>query len=33
MDVGALCRTYNFLVTEGRSVGAALLIEPVRPEG
>jgi len=29
MDIGALCRTYNFLITEGRSVGAALLIEPV----
>lgn len=29
MDVGALCRTYNFLITEGRSVGAAVLIEPV----
>lgn len=28
MDIGALCRTYNFLATEGRSVGAALLIEP-----
>lgn len=27
MDVGALCRTYNILVTEGRSVGAAVLIE------
>ena len=29
MDVGALCRTYNFLIAEGRSVGAAVLIEPV----
>ena len=29
MDIGALCRTYNILVTEGRSVGAAVLIEPV----
>jgi uncharacterized protein len=29
MDIGALCRTYNFLIAEGRSVGAALLIEPV----
>lgn len=29
MDVGALCRTYNILATEGRSVGAAVLIEPV----
>jgi uncharacterized protein len=28
MDIGALCRTYNFLATEGRNVGAALLIEP-----
>lgn len=28
MDVGALCRTYNILVAEGRSVGAAILIEP-----
>jgi uncharacterized protein len=28
MDIGALCRTYNILATEGRSVGAALLIEP-----
>ena len=29
MDIGALCRTYNYLVAEGRSVGAAVLIEPV----
>jgi len=29
MDIGALCRTYNILVAEGRSVGAAVLIEPV----
>ena len=29
MDVGAMCRTYNFLIAEGRSVGAAVLIEPV----
>lgn len=29
MDIGALCRTYNILATEGRSVGAAVLIEPV----
>jgi uncharacterized protein len=29
MDIGALCRTYNILAAEGRSVGAALLIEPV----
>lgn len=28
MDIGALCRTYNFLIAEGRSVGAAVLIEP-----
>ncbi len=28
MDIGALCRTYNILVAEGRNVGAALLIEP-----
>ncbi|NDP48029.1 MAG: Xcc1710-like domain-containing protein [Sulfuriferula multivorans] len=28
MDVGALCRTYNILVAEGRSVAAAVLIEP-----
>ena len=27
MDIGALCRTYNILVGEGRSVGAAVLIE------
>ena len=33
MDIGALCRTYNILAAEGRSVGAAVLIEPVRPEG
>jgi len=32
MDIGALCRTYNFLAAEGRNVGAALLIEPVRPQ-
>jgi len=29
MDIGALCRTYNILVADGRSVGAAVLIEPV----
>lgn len=29
MDIGALCRTYSILVTEGRSVGAAVLIESV----
>ena len=28
MDIGALCRTYNYLAAEGRSVGAAVLIEP-----
>ncbi len=28
MDVGAMCRTYNILVAEGRSVGAAVMIEP-----
>ena len=28
MDVGALCRTYNILVAEGRSVAAAVLIDP-----
>lgn len=28
MDIGALCRTYNILAGEGRSVGAAVLIEP-----
>jgi uncharacterized protein len=27
MDVGALCRTYNILISEGRNVGAAVLIE------
>jgi uncharacterized protein len=32
MDIGALCRTYNILVGEGRSVGAALLIERVSPQ-
>ncbi len=29
MDVGALCRTYNILIAEGRNVAAAVLIEPV----
>lgn len=29
MDLGALCRTYNILAAEGRSVAAAVLIEPV----
>jgi uncharacterized protein len=28
MDIGALCRTYNILAAEGRSVGAAVVIEP-----
>lgn len=28
MDTAAACRTYNVLVSEGRSVLAALLIEP-----
>ena len=27
MDIGALCRTYNFLIAEGRSVGAAVLFD------
>lgn len=27
MDIGALCRTYNILASEGRNVGAAVLIE------
>lgn len=31
MDIGALCRTYNILASEGRSVGAALLIERASP--
>jgi uncharacterized protein len=31
MDVGALCRTYNILAAEGRSIGAAVLIEPGMP--
>lgn len=29
MDIGALCRTYNLLAAEGRSIGAAVLIEPL----
>ncbi len=33
MDIGALCRTYNILIAEGRNVGAALLIEPGGPTG
>lgn len=28
MDLGALCRTYNILIAEGRNVGAAVLIDP-----
>ena len=32
MDIGALCRTYNILVAEGRNVGAAVLIERVSPQ-
>jgi uncharacterized protein len=32
MDIGALCRTYNILAAEGRSVGAAVLIERVNPQ-
>lgn len=27
MDSGAVCRTYNILVAEGRSVAAALIVE------
>ena len=30
MDIGALCRTYNILISEGRNVGAAVLIESVK---
>jgi len=29
MDTAAACRTYNILAQEGRSVAAALLLEPV----
>jgi uncharacterized protein len=32
MDIGALCRTYNILVAEGRNVAAAVLIERVSPQ-
>jgi uncharacterized protein len=32
MDIGALCRTYNILAAEGRSVGAAVLIEPLKEQ-
>lgn len=28
MDTGAACRTYNVLAAEGRSVAAALIVEP-----
>jgi uncharacterized protein len=28
MDTGAACRTYNFLMAEGRRVAAALLLSP-----
>ncbi|MFP5381658.1 MAG: Mth938-like domain-containing protein [Gammaproteobacteria bacterium] len=28
MDVGALCRTYNILASEGRKVAAAVVFEP-----
>lgn len=31
MDTPAACRTYNFLVSEGRKVAGALLIEPAVP--
>jgi len=31
MDTGAACRTYNVLATEGRSVVAALLMQPAMP--
>jgi uncharacterized protein len=27
MDIGALCRTYNILVAEGRNVGAAIIFD------
>lgn len=27
MDIGALCRTYNILASEGRKVGAAVLFD------
>jgi len=32
MDPPAACRTFNVLASEGRSVAAALLIEPEAPE-
>lgn len=28
MDIGALCRTYNVLIAEGRNVAAALVFDP-----
>ena len=31
MDTGAACRTYNVLVSEGRAVVAALLLQPEGP--
>lgn len=31
MDLPAACRTFNILMTEGRLVAAALLIDPVEP--
>ncbi|MGQ0711779.1 MAG: Mth938-like domain-containing protein [Rhodoferax sp.] len=31
MDTAAACRTFNFLVAEGRRVVAALLVEPGKP--
>jgi uncharacterized protein len=31
MDIGALCRTYNILASEGRQVAAAVLIERELP--
>ncbi|MBX3636829.1 MAG: Mth938-like domain-containing protein [Rubrivivax sp.] len=33
MDTAAACRTYNVLVSEGRSVLAALLLETAGPAG
>jgi uncharacterized protein len=33
MDTAAACRTYNVLVSEGRSVVAALLLETAGPAG
>lgn len=33
MDTAAACRTYNVLASEGRSVLAALLLEPPGPGG